>query len=133
MNDEKREALVQRHLEQARHTLNEARHMAEPGYERGCINRLYYACFYAAEGLLAAYGHSAKTHSGVKMLIGKHFVQTGRLNKSSARFFSVLFDARLEGDYNLFFEPTPDQIREWLPQAEAFVEEAAALLASERP
>ena len=98
MSKQQREALVARHFEQARRTLKEARHMAEPGFERGCINRMYYACFYAAEGLLAAYGYSAKTHSGVKMLIGQHFIQTGHLDKSFARFFSVLFDARLEGD-----------------------------------
>jgi uncharacterized protein (UPF0332 family) len=113
-------------LEQARETLDAARLMAEAGHERACINRLYYACFYAAEALLASGQHSAKTHKGVRTLFNKHFVKPGSFPPDLADFYNDLFDERMKSDYEAFVEIDAENVRSWLPQAEAFIEEVAA-------
>ena len=46
-------------------------------------NRLYYACFRAAQAGLVSVGvEPPKTHKGTKMLFRRHLVDTGRVDES---------------------------------------------------
>ena len=65
-------------------------------YFNAAINRLYYACFYAATGLLIAKGIEAGTHNGVKTMLSYHFVRTGILSLEHGSTFSNLFDKRAQ-------------------------------------
>jgi len=71
-------ALVGYRLARARETLEEARLMAQARHWDGCVNRLYYACFYAVTALFVAHGLSSAKHSGVRSLFGQHFVKPRR-------------------------------------------------------
>jgi len=42
-----------------------------------CVNRLYYACFYAVSALLIQQGLSSSKHTGVRSLFNRHYVKTG--------------------------------------------------------
>lgn len=66
LSPEHRVALIQYRFERAYKTLEEADYMRVGNYFNAAINRLYYACFYAATGLLIAKGIEAGTHNGVK-------------------------------------------------------------------
>ena len=44
---EERDTLIRYRMERARETLTEADLMAQSGHWNACVNRLYYACFYA--------------------------------------------------------------------------------------
>lgn len=98
---------------------------------RSTINRLCHACSYAAKALLEAHGHDARSHSGVKSLLNKYFVRTGTLESDLGAFYSNLMEARLDSDYDVFFEPDADQLRTWLPRAEHFIEEVVSILEEE--
>lgn len=52
LNSETRAAIVSYRLERAHETLQEADYNANGGYYNTAINRLYYACYYAASALL---------------------------------------------------------------------------------
>lgn len=112
----------------ARESLETARQNAKQEHWRAAYNRLYYACFYAAKALLEAHGHNARSHSGVKTMLSKHFVRTGALESNLGSFYGALMEVRPDSDYDVFFDPDPEQFRNWLPKAERFIERICALL-----
>lgn len=62
------EALVKYRLTRARESVDEALLLAEDSHWNTCANRLYYACFYAVNALLASRGLAASKHTGVRGL-----------------------------------------------------------------
>jgi len=127
-----RELVVYR-LRRARETLEDARILAEAQRWNPCVNRLYYACFYAVSALLIQEGLSSSRHTGTRSLFNQHFVRTGKISKDIARIFNDLFERRQEGDYVDFVRFEESQVRIWMPQAEAFVTQIVDLLGFERP
>jgi uncharacterized protein (UPF0332 family) len=128
----KRELVAYR-LQRARESLEDARILADAKRWNPCVNRLYYACFYAVSALLVQEGFSSSGHTGVRALFNQHFVSTGKIGKETAQIFNDLFERRREGDYIDFIRFGESQIRAWLPQAEAFVAQIANLLTPPHP
>lgn len=56
LTPEQRSDLVAYRFERAHEAIAEARYLREGGYFNAAVTRLYYACFYAAQGLLASEG-----------------------------------------------------------------------------
>ncbi len=120
--------LVSYRLQRARETLADARILADAGRWNPCVNRLYYACFYAVSALLIQEGLSSTKHTGLRSLFNRHFVKTNKVPKDKARIFNDLFERRQEGDYVDFVSFEESQVLPWLPEAEAFVQNLADLL-----
>lgn len=120
--------LVSYRLQRARETLVDARILADAGRWNPCMNRLYYACFYAVSALLIQEGLSSTKHAGLRSLFNRHFVKTNKVSKDKARFFNDLFERRQEGDYVDFVSFEESQVLPWLPEAEEFVENIADLI-----
>ena len=120
--------LVSYRLQRARETLADARILADAGRWNTCVNRLYYACFYAVSALLVQEGLSSSKHTGLRSLFNRHFVKTNKVPKEKARIFNDLFERRQEGDYVDFVSFEESQVLPWLPEAEAFVEKIAVLV-----
>ena len=102
--------------------------LKQQGYYNTAVNRLYYACYYAAVAILIQHGINPGTHSGVKQMIGMHFVATGRLPKELGRYFSLLFERRHSSDYDDFAYSSAEEIDELLPKATAFFAAIGVLL-----
>lgn len=81
LNRENIEALANYRFQRAEETLKEIPYLKQQGYYNTAVNRLYYACYYAAVALLIKHEVNPGTHSGVKQMIGLHFVATGRLSR----------------------------------------------------
>jgi uncharacterized protein (UPF0332 family) len=120
--------LVLHRLQRARETLKDARILADAGRWNPCVNRLYYACFYAVSALLIQEGLSSAKHAGLRSLFNRHFVKTNRVAKEKARIFNDVFERRREGDYVDFVSFEKSQVLRWLPEAEAFVESIAVII-----
>ncbi len=120
--------LVSYRLKRARETLADARILADAGRWNPCVNRLYYACFYAVSALLIQEGLSSTKHTGLRSLFNRHFVKTNKVPKDKARIFNDLFERRQEGDYVDFVSFEESQVLPWLPEAEAFVQNLADLI-----
>ena len=120
--------LVSYRLQRARETLADARILADAGRWNPCVNRLYYACFYAVSALLIQEGLSSSKHTGLRSLFNRHFVKTNKVPKEKARIFNDLFERRQEGDYVDFVSFKEFQVIPWLPEAETFVENIAVLI-----
>ena len=78
----------------------------EMGYYNTAVNRMYYACYYAASALLITEGIVTKTHDGVLQMLSLHFIKTGVLPAEYGRKYRNLFDKRSSGDYEDFFYHT---------------------------
>lgn len=113
--------LIKYRLDRALVTLAEAQVMADSDYWNACVNRLYYACFYAVTALLLTKQLSSSKHTGVRGLFSLHFVKTGIIPKDMAHLYNTLFDARQESDYEDFFTVEKEDAKIWLEQAKEFV------------
>lgn len=128
LSPENMKALSDYRYQRALETLAEIPYLKNQGYYNTAVNRLYYACYYAAVALLIRHGISPNTHNGVKQMLGMHFVATGRLSRELGRSFSLLFERRHSSDYDDFAYSTEEEINELTPKAEAFIREIGRLL-----
>jgi uncharacterized protein (UPF0332 family) len=60
-------------LSKAKEALEAAKLLAENDSWNGCINRLYYSCYYAVSALLLKNGIATQTHTGLKTQFNLHF------------------------------------------------------------
>jgi len=120
--------LIAYRLERARDALVEARVMQDIGHPNACVNRIYYACFYAVSALLVAHGYSSAKHSGVRSLFGRHFVNTGLIARDLGRFYSHLFESRQESDYVDFVRVDSDELAPMFEVAARFIAAVEALI-----
>lgn len=121
LDPENRASIVNYRLERAYETLKEADYNADGGYYNAAVNRLYYACFYAASALLLSREIEANTHNGVKTMISMHFVRTRRLSMEHGATFSLLFEKRQSSDYSDFAYCDLELVNTLRPRAAAFV------------
>jgi uncharacterized protein (UPF0332 family) len=117
-------------MDRASETLEEARVMLQSGHLYGAANRIYYACFYATEALLLTKGLSSPKHSGVMALFNRHFVKEGVVPAEMGKFYSHVFDHRLESDYGDVVELKEDDIRANLEKAQEFIARIESYLES---
>lgn len=127
LTEEQRRDIVQYRMESAHSTLEEVESHRQNGFYNTAVNRMYYACYYAATALLIADGITVKSHDGVRQKFGMHIILTGRMPTSMGRFYSRLFSKRSTGDYDDFVNHTIETVDELLPQARLFIETAQRL------
>ena len=123
--------LVLYRMARAQETLEDARILANAGRWNACVNRLYYACFYAVSALLVRHGLSSSKHTGVRSLFNRHYVKTDKIPKSLARIYNDLFERRQEGDYIDFVRFEESQVLPWITEAEQLVEHVHRLTEKE--
>ena len=89
LDEESRKALIAYRLQRAYETLKEAEVMIRESFYNAAVNRMYYACYYAAVALLLKYDIQTQTHNGVKTMLGLHFISTGKLSLKIGKTFST--------------------------------------------
>jgi uncharacterized protein (UPF0332 family) len=108
-------------MNRANETMEDARILANAERWNACVNRLYYACFYAVSALLVRYGLSSPKHTGVRSLFNRQYVKTGKIPKNLARIYNDLFERRQEGDYIDFVTFQEYQVLPWISKAEQLI------------
>ena len=102
---------------------------ANAGRWNACVNRLYYACFYAMSALLLSRALSAGKHSRVRALLHQEFIRPGIIPLKYGQTFDLLFNNRQKGDDTDLVKFQTEKVKEWLPEAREFVEYVAGLIA----
>ncbi len=131
LDSQSRKDLIAYRIGRAFETLKEAQVMKREAFYNAAVNRLYYACYYAVVALLLKNDIPAQTHSGVKTMLGLHFISKGVLPHSAGKIFTALFEKRHSGDYDDFVYCDADMVDELYPKAEEFVQMIATLLKTE--
>lgn len=127
LEDKDRIEIVRYRIENAHRTMDEVlSHMAN-GFYNTAVNRMYYACYYAASAMLVAEHITTKSHDGVKQMFSLHFVKTGKVPVNLGKSYSRLFDKRTKGDYNDLFDNDQTVCEELYPEAKNFVESLTQL------
>ncbi len=128
MTNEERKDIVTYRIENAKTTLTEVKSHIENGFYNTAVNRMYYACFYAASALLIANKIQVKSHEGVRQQLGLHFVLTGKISQEQGKFYSLLYSKRTAGDYEDFLTHDKDTV-DWLfPRSVEFISQIAAMV-----
>lgn len=122
--------LVAYRMSRADETLEDARILANAERWNACVNRLYYACFYAISALLLRDGLSSTRHSGIRGLFNREYVKPGKIPRNLARIFNDLFERRQEGDYVDFVSFKGPQVTPWISQADELIRHIACLVQS---
>lgn len=128
---EKSKDLALYRMDRANETLEDARILANAGRWNACVNRLYYACFYAVSALLVLHDLSSSRHAGVRSIFNKHYVKTGKIKKELAKIYNDLFERRQEGDYIDFVRFEESQVLPWLSKAEQLIGHITGLVEGE--
>lgn len=126
-----RQDLIAYRLERARQTLEEAEALLQMGHANACVNRLYYACFYAVLALLLTRNVSARKHHHVQMLLHRDYVKTGLVTVAMGRHYDLLFNSRQEGDYADFAVFKVEDVQPWLEPTKSFIDQIADLVTRE--
>ena len=122
LDDESRKTLVEYRLERAYATMQEAAVMTEKEFYNAAVNRLYYACYYATEALLLKHKIEAKSHAGVKAMLGLHFVSKGLVPVSIGKILSTLYEKRQSGDYDDFIYCDKEMTEDLTSQAQTYID-----------
>ncbi len=129
MTDKERKDIVVYRLEKANNSLLEVELLLENAMHNAAVNRLYYACFYAVTAILIHNKIASETHSGVRQMLGLHFIKTGRIKPELGKFYSQLFNKRQSGDYDDFVEYSHKDIIELIPLAKKLIKAIEKLIA----
>jgi uncharacterized protein len=81
--------LVRHWMERASEALEEAQLMAESQHWNACVNRPYYACFYAVTALLLKRRFSASKHTAVRSLFNRHVVKANLVSREQADLYTT--------------------------------------------
>ena len=130
LDDNSRHELIIYRLQRAAETLKEARYNADGEYYNAAVNRLYYACYYAASALMLDAGLETATHNGIRTMLGLKFVKPGILEARYGRIYQQLFENRQAGDYEDFTYCDSELFEELEPQAVDFVTRLTEMLSS---
>jgi uncharacterized protein (UPF0332 family) len=121
LSAESRAGLVAYRLSRADQAILDAEFNASGSRYVIAVNRLYYACFYAASALLLSKGIEAATHKGVRTMINLHFVSKGLLEPCFGKTLNDLYEKRQSGDYDDYVFFDKDDYDRLHPRAIAFV------------
>ena len=102
----------------AKQTYNNAKMCLDNGFYRDCINRSYYAVFYAIRAVLALENIDFKRHKDVVAYFNKEFVAQGKFPGEMGRRLTRLKMKREESDYSDFFVASADEAQIQLQSVE---------------
>jgi len=130
MNEQTKE-LMKYKLMRSDETLEDAKILFANGKLFSTVNRIYYAMFYAVNGLLLTKGLSSAKHSGTLSLFNKEFVNKGIAEKELGRFYNEMFEFRQKADYKDLVKFAENDVKAWLEQADKFISRISNLANSE--
>ena len=99
------------------------------GQWNSAVNRLYYACFYAASALLLKRGIGAKTHAGVISKFSESVVRTHEMPVDEYKVFSKLLNWRTKGDYSDMFDFCKEDLDDVMEPTRVFLDGVKKLIA----
>ncbi len=115
-------------LNKAQEAIEAAELLLEADKNNFAAGRAYYAMFYVAEALLFEKGLEYRKHSGVHAGFGEHFAKTGELDAKFHRYLLAAFESRLEADYGVDIDLSPNAVQEIIQRAKEFLHAGRAYL-----
>ena len=131
MKNEYRQTLINYRLERSSESLEAARLLLENNMLTSAMNRIYYAMFYAVQSLLLLHDVSFSKHAQVKGYFNREFIQKDIFPKEFGRLYNKAFEYRQKFDYVDLAIPDAEMIKEYIENANNFVDKIKAYLESQ--
>ena len=128
LSETEKKSIVKYRLARAKDSLLDVHFSIQHSRWNNAANRLYYACFYAAIALLINDGYEARTHNGVKSLLGLQYVKNGKMNEDLYQAYRKMFNLRQTGDYDDLIITTEEDILPLIEPAQNFIQEIEKLI-----
>ncbi|OFX24795.1 MAG: hypothetical protein A2033_03965 [Bacteroidetes bacterium GWA2_31_9] len=128
MSEYKPDDYINYRINRANETILEVEVLIKNKFWNTAINRMYYACFYAIGALLVKNKIETSSHSGSRQKFGQLFVQTEKISKELAKCYTELFEKRLKGDYNDFFDNDEKTVNRLIEPTKMFIKKVEELI-----
>jgi len=128
MNEDQRLVLARSWIEKADAALLDARLLLENDRLHSCVNRLYYAVFYAASAVLAYRNQAYGKHSAVRSAFHRDFVNTGLVKKEHGRMYDILLGRREQSDYQPAITFQTAEVAEYMNAARQIIDACRSLV-----
>lgn len=122
LSESERQIIVRRELEKADRTFDDVLFCAKEAKWETAANRLYYALFHAVSALLVNDGYHVKSHRGILVMFGEHYVKTEIFSKKDGSLLSDLVIMRDNADYNCFFEADEEKLTPYIEPTRLLIE-----------
>lgn len=123
---------IDREFQRAEQMLADAKTAHEVDISKATIvNRLYYACFHAAQAALYARGYTPESHGRVQTLLGRELIQTGEVPREMGRFLNDMETYRRRVDYGS--GGVERDTEALLDQTTSFLETMRSIIESDAP
>ncbi|OGU40274.1 MAG: hypothetical protein A2X61_09760 [Ignavibacteria bacterium GWB2_35_12] len=130
MTDDRIE-LIRYRLSKSEDTYNDALYLAEGKKWNAATNRLYYSAYYSVHALLLCINLSPRTHKGTRTLFHQHFLSTNMIPKEFGDLYTLIFEARQEGDYVDFAEQNEESVSFFISNVRLFNDKIKNLISNE--
>lgn len=127
MQDKNRELCGYR-LSLAKETLANAKLCLANSFYRDCVNRSYYAAFYAIKAVLAVEGIDFKRHKDVVAYFNKTYVANEKFPRELGKRLGRIKMMREESDYSDFFTVSREDAEAQTKTAEDTIQLVEAFL-----
>lgn len=117
-------------MQLADETLLDAAASLDRDSRRACLNRAYYAAFYAASALITVLGLHSSKHQGVLSFFDREIVLAGHMKREHGRALHRLFELRSDADYEIFGTFPADEAHWAIDAAGALIEDSKTALAA---
>lgn len=115
-------------LSLSQETLANAKLCMDNQFYRDCINRSYYAAFYAIKAVLATESVDFKRHKDAVGYFNKKYVATGIFSREAGKRLGRLKMVREESDYSDFYIASKEDAEKQYETAELIITEAKKYL-----
>ena len=119
---------IRHKLARSGETFEEAEILAKAGSWNVVVNRLYYAAFYAVSALLVRVDTVVKTHSSQKSKFNELFLLTEKINRDVGNVYNILFNYRMDSDYNDYAVYTKDATEPLIERTKKLIEAIKILI-----
>lgn len=126
--DDDMTAFVRYRIDKAEEAYMAAKILYDSSQWNAAVNRLYYACFYAASAVLLDRHIGAKSHAGVLGMFSEKIVRTGEVSVDVFRVYSKLLGWRTKGDYSDMFDYTKEDLDMVIVPTRAFLDKVIPLV-----
>jgi len=126
--DEDMTAFVRYRIEKAEEAYKAAYILYKNQQWNAAVNRLYYACFYAASAVLLYRHIGAKSHAGVLGMFSENIVRSNEISMDVFRVYSKLLGWRTKGDYSDMFDFTKEDLDMVMEPTRTFLDNVIPLI-----
>ena len=124
-------AIVERRISNAKKTLHEVSMLVQHKLWNTAINRIYYACFYAAGALLLHNQINSKTDDETMQMFSAYCISTAKVSEETIAFYTKVYELWYRSECEDFLDYDEPTVAALLTPAHKMISEIEALLSEQ--